>query len=57
MEMISKFQASAALLPLEDPGTHWVGGLLSLQAGLDVMEKTEIYLLPEIEPWIFHPVV
>jgi hypothetical protein len=32
-----------------DPRTHWIGGVVDLRAGLDVVEKIKILLLPGFE--------
>jgi hypothetical protein len=51
MVMSGQFHDPAALAPWEIAhGTHWIGRWVGPRAGLDVVEKRNILLLPGFEP-------
>jgi hypothetical protein len=49
MEMSGHLHAPAALIPGNDPGTHWIEGWMGLRAGLDAVVKTTFPSLPQLE--------
>jgi hypothetical protein len=50
MEMSGQLHDSATLPLGKEPGTYWRGGWEGPRAGLDVVERRKILLLPGIEP-------
>jgi hypothetical protein len=50
--VVSGQHLSLAALTLTEaaPMIHWIGGCMSPQASLDIVEKRKILLLPGIEP-------
>ena len=45
MEENDRFDTAAALLWVENPGTHWVGGSVGRRASLDISEEKESSLV------------
>jgi hypothetical protein len=40
----------------KNPGTHWIGGWVGLEAGLDDVKKRKFLTLPGLEPRLLgHP--
>ena len=55
--MIVQLHAPAALHPENNPGVHWVWGCLGHGAGLDILKKRKISVLPGFKLQYCGPII